>query len=104
MFLKYWNVLYLITTLNRRFFTTYNNNMNKIFFFCFIAVAFSDIVQQYDYIIVGAGWAGLGACSKLKAGGAKNILVLEAKNRTGGRCTKFIYNVVEQDLGASFIQ
>jgi len=50
--------------------------MNKLFFICFIAVAFSATVQQYDYIIVGAGWAGLGACSKLKAGRATNILVL----------------------------
>ena len=77
--------------------------MNKFIIF-FIAAAFSAIIQQYDYIIIGAGWAGLGACSKLKAGGASNILILEAKNRTGGRCTTFTYNGVEQDLGAAFIQ
>jgi monoamine oxidase len=67
--------------------------MNKFIIF-FIAAAFSVLIQQYDYIIIGAGWAGLGACSKLKAGGATSILILDAKNRTGGRCTSFTYGGV----------
>ena len=35
--------------------------MNKFIIF-FITAAFSAFIQQYDFIIIGAGWAGLGAC------------------------------------------
>lgn len=36
-------------------------------------------------IIVGAGAAGIAAASRLVEKGLQNILVLEAKNRIGGR-------------------
>ena len=39
----------------------------------------------YDAVIVGAGWAGLGAAKSLKESGLQNILILEARDRIGGR-------------------
>ncbi len=51
---------------------------------------------------MGSGWAGLGACKTLSAQGAK-VLIIEAKNRKGGRCTNFNYGGVQQDLGSAFI-
>jgi len=80
--------------------------MNKFLIF-FLVSAFSTLVQvpNYNYIIVGAGYAGLGACRTLTAAGvpAAQILVIEAKNRIGGRCTNFTYGGVQQDLGACYI-
>jgi len=70
------------------------------------AIVPSNTGSNYNYIIVGAGYAGLGACRTLTAAGVPvaQILVIEAKNRTGGRCTNFTYGGVQQDLGAAFIQ
>ena len=39
----------------------------------------------YDVIIIGGGTSGLAAASELSKLGNKNILVLEASNRLGGR-------------------
>ena len=47
-------------------------------------IASSDI-QQYDAVIVGAGWAGIKAAETLLKGGVDNILVLEAHDYIGGR-------------------
>jgi monoamine oxidase len=52
--------------------------------------AIVEVTNYYDYIIVGSGWAGLGACTTLTAKGAK-VLIIEAKNRKGGRCASFNY-------------
>ena len=41
-----------------------------------------------DVIVVGAGFAGLSAASRLTRRGAK-VLVLEARSRLGGRATAF---------------
>ena len=63
------------------------------------------VTKSYDYVIVGTGFAGLGACRTLTAKGVTpdRVLIIEAKNRTGGRCTSFSYSDVTQDLGAAFI-
>ena len=50
-----------------------------------IATSTSGITQEYDAVIVGAGWAGIRAAEILIKGGVENILVLEAHNYIGGR-------------------
>ena len=47
--------------------------------------ALINIDQQYDAVIVGAGWAGLKAAKTLLDEGITNILILEANNYIGGR-------------------
>lgn len=42
-------------------------------------------IQEYDAVIVGAGWAGISAADTLLKGGVENILVLEANDYIGGR-------------------
>lgn len=53
-------------------------------------------------LIIGAGCSGISAASRLLKTGFKNIQILEAENRIGGRIytTKFADNVV--DLGAQW--
>lgn len=42
-------------------------------------------MQQFDAVIVGAGWAGIAATKTLLDYGVSNILVLEANDYIGGR-------------------
>lgn len=53
-------------------------------------------------IIIGAGASGIAAATKLFENGYKNILILEAENRIGGRINTipFASNVV--DMGAQW--
>jgi len=46
------------------------------------------MTPPYDAIVVGAGFAGLSAATRLASGGAR-VLVLEARSRLGGRATAF---------------
>lgn len=46
------------------------------------------VVNQYDAIVIGAGFAGLSAAVRLVRRGAR-VLVLEARGRLGGRATAF---------------
>lgn len=57
-----------------------------------------------DCIIVGAGYAGIAAASKLHDAG-KNIIVLEARDRVGGRVNSHVLaeSGVTVDLGAQWI-
>ena len=60
--------------------------------------------QKFDVIVIGAGIAGLAAARSLKQRGAE-VLVLEARNRIGGRVwTDQSMSGVPLDLGASWIQ
>src|SRR5438093_1452421 len=45
-------------------------------------------LTRFDVIVIGAGFAGLSAASRLTRGGAR-VLVLEARGRLGGRATAF---------------
>lgn len=59
--------------------------------------------QLYDVIVIGAGYAGLSAATKLQEAGRK-VLVLEARDRVGGRVyTKSMGNGIYVDLGAQWI-
>jgi monoamine oxidase len=55
-------------------------------------------------VIVGAGVAGLAAASELRANGIDDIVILEARDRIGGRIwTDTIGGHIPIDLGASWI-
>ncbi|MDP3392329.1 FAD-dependent oxidoreductase [Sediminibacterium sp.] len=59
--------------------------------------------MQYDAIVVGAGYAGLAAGLALQKAG-KNILVVEARNRCGGRIlTEYFSEQDYTDLGGQWI-
>jgi squalene-associated FAD-dependent desaturase len=45
-------------------------------------------IATFDVIVIGAGFAGLSAASRLARSGAR-VLVLEARSRLGGRATAF---------------
>ncbi len=59
-------------------------------------------MQQYDVIIVGGGIAGLSAARNLSLNGF-DVLVLEAKDRLGGRIHSIHFAGATVDLGASWI-
>jgi len=49
--------------------------------------------QVYDVIVVGGGVSGLSACVQLISKGIKNILLIEANNRLGGRINTITYGI-----------
>lgn len=53
----------------------------------------------YDAVILGAGTAGIAAARTLKAQGYENILVVEGRDRMGGRVH---YDPIYQDLGGAW--
>lgn len=55
-------------------------------------------------LVIGAGIAGLAAASELRASGFDDVVVLEARDRIGGRIwTASLGGTVPVDLGASWI-
>ncbi len=61
-----------------------------------------NISHCYDVVIIGAGISGLACAQALKNAG-KNVVVLEAKERIGGRLHSINYEDETFDLGASWI-
>ena len=60
--------------------------------------------QNQKVVIIGAGMAGLAAATELHASGFDNVVVLEARDRIGGRVwTEAIGSNIPVDLGASWI-
>ncbi len=59
-------------------------------------------VPTYDVIVIGAGISGLEAASVLQANN-KNVLILEARNRTGGRIQTTTMDGAYTDLGATWL-
>ena len=60
-------------------------------------------MQHYDFIVIGAGYAGLTATRQLLAAN-KNVILLEARDRVGGRVyTKTLDSGVYVDLGGAWV-
>lgn len=59
--------------------------------------------SSYDVIVVGAGMAGVTAARRLKDLGVDNVLVLEARDRVGGRTFSVDTPAGNVDLGAMWI-
>lgn len=60
------------------------------------------IVQNIDVIVVGAGIAGISAAAELQKQG-KSVLVLEARDRLGGRTWSVRHKSVLLEMGASWL-
>ena len=61
--------------------------------------------RNQSVVIVGAGVAGLAAARELRASGFDDVVILEARDRIGGRVwTDTIGDGIPIDLGASWIQ
>jgi lysine-specific histone demethylase 1B len=60
------------------------------------------MTQIYDTIILGAGWAGAVAARELARAG-HSVLVLEARNRVGGRAQTWTGGGAVVDVGCSWI-
>ncbi|MGH6632161.1 MAG: flavin monoamine oxidase family protein, partial [Sphingopyxis sp.] len=58
--------------------------------------------DEYDAIIVGAGFAGLTAARELKQYGYR-VLILEARDRIGGRTYTAEFNGKPNDLGGTWV-
>ena len=54
-------------------------------------------------VIIGGGASGLAAASKLAKAGLKNLTLLEAADRLGGRIHSFNFNGHEIELGAQWV-
>ncbi|WWC60213.1 uncharacterized protein I303_102779 [Kwoniella dejecticola CBS 10117] len=59
-------------------------------------------IKTYDTIIIGAGWSGSVAAKQLTAKG-HSVLVLEARDRIGGRARTYVNGNDKVDLGCSWI-
>jgi len=58
---------------------------------------------MHDVIIIGAGFAGLSAAKSLKENGVENFLVLEARDRVGGRTKPGTIAGLDIDLGGMWL-
>ncbi|WYZ39695.1 hypothetical protein EsH8_IV_000036 [Colletotrichum jinshuiense] len=58
--------------------------------------------QVLDTIVIGAGWSGAVAARELASKGRK-VLVLEARDRVGGRASTWVKGDVKVDVGCSWI-
>lgn len=58
--------------------------------------------QIHELIIIGAGMAGIGASRTLTARGCPHI-ILESRDRYGGRIYPNMFAGVEVDIGATFV-
>lgn len=66
-------------------------------------VARQALAADFDFVVVGAGMAGLAAAQLLRQRG-HSLLVLEARSRIGGRAwTSYAWPGLPVDLGASWI-
>ncbi|KAJ0336004.1 hypothetical protein COL922a_008502 [Colletotrichum nupharicola] len=62
----------------------------------------SIMAEVLDTIVIGAGWSGAVAAREL-AGKGRKVLVLEARDRIGGRASTWVKGDVKVDVGCSWI-
>lgn len=53
-------------------------------------------------VIVGAGASGMAAATKLLSNGFRNLIILEAENRFGGRVNTIPFGQNVLDMGAQW--
>ena len=51
----------------------------------------NDITDSQTVVIIGGGVAGLSAANRLRTNGVKNVIIIEAMNRLGGRIDTITY-------------
>ncbi|VDN13107.1 unnamed protein product, partial [Dibothriocephalus latus] len=61
------------------------------------------MAHTVDVLIIGAGIAGLTAAMRLKQANIDNILVLEARDRIGGRVATTVFRGVELSIGPMYV-
>ncbi|VDN34359.1 unnamed protein product, partial [Dibothriocephalus latus] len=61
------------------------------------------MAHTVDVLIIGAGIAGLTAAMRLKQANIDNILVLEARDRIGGRVATTMFRGVELSIGPMYV-
>eukprot|EP01100_Stratorugosa_tubuloviscum_P007461 TRINITY_DN3105_c0_g1_i3.p1 TRINITY_DN3105_c0_g1~~TRINITY_DN3105_c0_g1_i3.p1 ORF type:complete len:198 (+),score=83.99 TRINITY_DN3105_c0_g1_i3:59-652(+) len=59
--------------------------------------------KNIDIIIIGGGISGLSAAKYLRQSGLNNLIVLEARDRVGGRTFSVEENGVVTDLGGAYV-
>lgn len=67
-----------------------------------IGSAQPQIVKHYDHIIIGAGIGGIAASLTLSDATSQHLLI-EARDRIGGRVKPISFSGVTQDEGASYL-
>lgn len=70
---------------------------------CVVLTVEANLPKDRKIIVIGAGPAGLAAISKLLENGYKNVLLLEASDRIGGRINSTKFGDGFVDLGAQWI-
>lgn len=62
-------------------------NLVLLYFFCAESIFINAQTKVYNekVIVIGAGVSGLAACSQLIKKGFKNVILIEANSRLGGR-------------------
>ncbi|RZC35118.1 Amino oxidase and/or NAD binding 8 domain containing protein [Asbolus verrucosus] len=75
----------------------------KLFLVVFLQIyAATSSLATPSVVIVGAGPAGIAAATRLLESNYKNILILEAENRIGGRINSVFFGEAYIDLGAEW--
>src|SRR5437764_13462291 len=63
----------------------------------------SGLTSEVDVAVIGAGAAGIGAARRLRAGGRVSLLVLEGRDRAGGRAWTVNAGGHPADLGCEWL-